>query len=82
MRRNQNNNEKPKVNSGGVGFFGLLFLIFLWLKLNPGGNFDTPIANWSWWLVTLPLWGPLALAAVIFIVWFISYIFLAIAGKK
>ena len=34
-----------------IGFFGLLFLIFLVLKL--AGYFA-----WSWWIVTLPLWGP------------------------
>jgi len=32
----------------------VLFLIFLILKL-------TSVISWSWWLVTLPLWGPTAL---------------------
>lgn len=40
-----------KVSPGGVGFFGLMFLIFLTLKLV--GTID-----WSWWLVCLPLYGP------------------------
>ncbi|MHB1266623.1 MAG: hypothetical protein ACYCY2_03345 [Acidithiobacillus ferriphilus] len=34
-----------------IGFFGLLFLIFLVLKL-------TGYIAWSWWIVTIPLWGP------------------------
>ena len=34
-----------------IGFFGLLFLIFLVLKL-------TGYIAWSWWIVTMPLWGP------------------------
>lgn len=34
-------------------FFSILFLIFLTLKL-------TGHIAWSWWLVTLPLWGPIA----------------------
>lgn len=34
-----------------VGFFGLLFLIFLTLKL-------TGVIGWSWLWVTAPLWGP------------------------
>lgn len=47
--------------SGGVGFAGLLFLLFLGLKL--GG-----IINWSWWWVTAPLWGPVALVVAILLV--------------
>jgi len=41
-----------------VGFAGLLGLLFIGLKL--GG-----IINWSWWLVTLPLWAGLAFAMVL-----------------
>ena len=40
--------------SGGVSFAGLLFLLFLGLKL-------TNQIDWSWWWVTAPLWGPIAL---------------------
>ncbi len=41
-------------SSGGVGFGGLLFLVFLVLKL-------TGVIAWSWWWVTAPLWVPFAL---------------------
>lgn len=34
----------------GVGFFGLLGLLFIALKLT--GHID-----WSWWLVLLPIYG-------------------------
>jgi len=33
-----------------VGFWGLLGLIFISLKL-------TSVIAWSWWLVLAPLWG-------------------------
>jgi hypothetical protein len=46
-----NNNSS---SSGGVGFFGLMFLIFMTLKL-------TGYITWSWWWVTAPLWGGFAL---------------------
>ena len=36
-------------SSGGVGFFGLMFLIFMTLKL-------IGVIDWSWWWVTSPLW--------------------------
>ena len=38
-------------SSSGIGFTGLLFIVFLVLKL-------TNIIAWSWWWVTAPLWGP------------------------
>ena len=40
--------------SSGTGILGILFLIFLVLKLTGVGA----IANWSWWWVTAPLWIP------------------------
>ena len=49
------------VTIGGTGFFNLLFLVFLVLKL-------TKVIDWSWWWITAPLWGPIA--ALIFLVIF------------
>lgn len=49
------------VTSGGVGFTGLLFITFLVLKL-------TNVIDWSWWWVTAPLWGGVALVAAFFII--------------
>ena len=47
--------------STGIGLGTVLFLIFLTLKLAEVG----PVAKWSWWWVTSPLWIPLALVALI-----------------
>lgn len=47
--------------SGGIGITGALFLIFLVLKL-------TGVIAWSWWWVTAPLWIPLAIVALIFLI--------------
>lgn len=47
--------------SGGVGFTGLLFITFLVLKL-------TNVIDWSWWWVTAPLWGGVALVAAFYII--------------
>ena len=46
--------EKIVVRSGGIGFFGLLTVLFIALKL-------TGVIGWSWWWVLLPLYGPLVL---------------------
>lgn len=45
-------------SSSGTGFGGVLFLIFLILKL-------THYIDWSWWWVTAPLWIPITLAIVL-----------------
>lgn len=56
-------------SSGGVGFLGLMFLIFMTLKL-------TGYITWSWWWVTAPLWGGFAL------ILFIIGVFLIFKGLK
>ena len=43
-------------SSGGIGIIGLLGVLFVGLKL--GGVID-----WSWWYVTMPFWGGLAILA-------------------
>lgn len=48
-------------SSGGIGFFGLMFLIFMTLKL-------TGFISWSWWWVTAPLWGGFALLGLFVLV--------------
>ncbi len=50
--------SKNSSSSNGVGFFGLLFLLFLGLKLT--NNID-----WSWWWVTAPLWGGFVLTILV-----------------
>lgn len=55
--------DKTSSSSGGVGFTGLLAIVFITLKLL--GKID-----WSWWWVLSPLWGPLLLAAVIVVIGF------------
>lgn len=49
---------------GGLTFLEVLFLIFLVLKLTG----KTVVATWSWWWVTAPLWGGLAIVLVIFLI--------------
>ena len=41
-------------SSGGMSVGGVLFLIFLVLKL-------TNVIDWSWWWVTAPLWIPISI---------------------
>ena len=48
-----------KIDFGGIGF--VLFIVFLVLKL-------CGVIGWSWWWVTSPLWIPLALIVMLFVV--------------
>ena len=43
--------------NGGIGFFGVLFIVFLVLKL-------VGIIDWSWWWIAAPLWIPLAIVFI------------------
>jgi hypothetical protein len=47
-------NNSSLSSSGGIGFLGLLALLFIALKLT--GHID-----WSWWWVLAPVWVPFAL---------------------
>jgi hypothetical protein len=50
--------EKSSSSSGGIGFAGLLTILFIALKL-------TKVIDWSWWWVLSPLWIGVALWLVI-----------------
>lgn len=54
-----------KSSSGGIGFCGLLTIVFITLKL-------CKLIDWSWWWVLAPTWIPIAIALLIlpFIIYF------------
>lgn len=60
--------ESNSSSSSGIGALGLLGVAFVVLKL-------TGYINWSWWWVTIPFWGGLALVIlIIFILWIIYFL--------
>lgn len=58
-----NNNSS---SSGGIGFLGVLTIVFIVLKLVPDDNGH--IIDWSWWWVLSPLWIPFAILLVVIII--------------
>ena len=62
-----NSNSSSSASSGGIGFAGMLTILFIGLKL-------THYIDWSWWWVLSPLWIGLALVLSLFV------IFMVIAG--
>ena len=67
--------NKSEASSGGIGVLGLLGVLFVGLKL-------AGIISWSWWYVTLPFWGGIALVLSILLVVFIGALIVAALDKK
>jgi len=60
--------ENNNTNYGGIGFTGLLTIVFIVLKL-------THVINWSWWWVLAPTLIPLGLIVIILLIaTFVFYI--------
>ena len=57
MRDNSSNSS----SSSGVGFFSLLTILFVGLKL-------TEVITWSWWLVLLPAYGGVTLLIALVVI--------------
>lgn len=53
--------ENNTTKSGGIGFCGLLTILFIALKL-------TNVITWSWWWVLSPLWIPFLIVMLILLI--------------
>lgn len=62
-------------SSGGIGFAGLLAILFIALKL-------TGVINWSWLWVLSPIWIPFILIAIFFAIIGLIALFSLIKRKK
>ncbi len=60
-------------SSGGIGFVGLLTIVFITLKL-------TNVIDWSWWWVLSPIWITAAIILLFLIIGFI--IFVIVEARK
>lgn len=58
---------------GGIGFGGLLTIVFLVLKL-------TGVIAWSWWWVFAPIWIPFGLFLVVLAI--IGFVMASSWGSK
>ena len=61
MRETENSNSYH-----GVGFFGLLQVVFIALKV-------AKVIDWSWWLVFIPTWIQLGIIILLIIIFGIIY---------
>lgn len=75
--------SERKSSESGIGFFGLLAIVFITLKL-------VGVIDWSWWWVLLPIYGPIVAVLAILAVCLAAYATVAgvvavlaiITGKK
>ncbi len=57
-------------SSGGIGFTGLLTILFIGLKL---GN----VIGWSWWWVLSPIWISAGLVIAVLAILFLTLLVMA-----
>ena len=77
------NNKNSSAAGSSISLSGLTFIAFLVLKL-------CGIIDWSWWWVTAPLWGPLALflaglivyIIIILVIELVRYCVRKVKGRK
>ena len=63
-----------KAGCGSVGIAGTLTIVFIVLKL-------CGLITWSWWWVTAPLWGGIALILAILVVFMLIMGITALARR-
>lgn len=72
-------NDSPRVSaraqSSGIGFAGLLTIVFIVLKL-------THVIDWSWWWVLAPLWVSFILGVLFFGLFILGAFLLSGSGTR
>ena len=68
-------NSGVKIGGGGIGFSGLLAVLFIGLKL-------TGCIDWSWLWVLAPIWIPLALVVGIILAVIVAIVIVAAVKSK
>lgn len=66
---------KSVTYNGGIGFFGLLGIVFIVLKL-------TGFIDWSWLWVLAPLWGPIVFVISIYLLLLVAVLIAVGTGGK
>jgi len=71
--------DNTKTSSSGLGIGSIVFLVFLTLKLVG----IEPVASWSWWWVTAPLWiSALLIVGIVILLALIMFIATSLKNLK
>lgn len=68
-------NKHESTARGGISTLGLLGVVFVTLKL-------LGVINWSWWWVTAPFWGGIALVLAICTVVFLGALVVQLVARR
>lgn len=69
-------NNNTSSASGGIGFTGLLTVLFIGLKL-------THTISWSWWWVLSPIWISAAVTvAIVALVLLVAFVTVTVKDRK
>ena len=68
------NSQKSMEKNNGLSFSAVVFIVLLTLKLSG-------VIDWSWWVVTLPLWWWLPMIFLVIIFALIIVLFEQIGNK-
>ena len=66
---------KKQSTSNGIGILGVLGIVFITLKL-------VGVITWPWWVVLLPLYGPVVSGLAIGVVIFTGIMMIKLAQTK
>ena len=70
---------------GGIGFTGLLTIVFITMKLmgwGAVGGYGVPAAAWTWTWVLSPIWISWAFYLSIFVLGIIGFLFVAWLAER
>ena len=67
--------ERNGNTSGGIGFCGLLTIVFITIKL-------CKVISWSWWWVLSPAWIPIAICIAVLIIIGIAFLISIIPKRR
>jgi ABC-type antimicrobial peptide transport system permease subunit len=72
--------SNSSTTNGGIGFVGLLTIVFITLKLIPDEKGH--IIDWSWWWVLSPIWISAGIVVVIILIAIAAALFAADKHSK
>lgn len=73
-RNAQTRRRNPILVVRNWSLMSVIFIVFLVLKLAEVGK----VADWSWWWVTAPYWGPIVLWLAIFLILGVGWVLVSL----
>jgi hypothetical protein len=66
--------DSSNSSSGGIGFLGLLAVLFIALKL-------THVIDWNWVYILMPIWAPVAFVLLVALCFLVAFVISSLKSK-